>query len=78
MFNLPLPKLLLSDTKLVKKSKKVKTSICIARLIYVTETEPPAVILVTAQPANTALGSDPTTSRRQRQPASRSPPPLLI
>jgi len=37
---------------------------------FVTETEPPGRIQVTAQTANTALRSDPTTSHRQRQPAS--------
>ena len=68
----------------VLKKVKVKTSICIARLmhqapltrIYVTETAPPGRYLGhrPLQPANKALGSDPTTSRRQRQPASRSRP----
>jgi len=56
---------------------KVKTSICIARLMYKTpltrisslKLSREAVLGHRPQPANTVLRSDPTTSRRQRQPA---------
>ena len=77
-----------AETTQQREGKKVKTSICIARLMYktpltrifITETEPPGRFEVTAQPANTVLCSDPTTGHRQRQLAVglhlRNPSPM--
>jgi len=63
----------------LRKKVKVKTSICIASLMYKTplmrscssslKLSCQAVLGHRPQPANTALHRDPTTSHRQRQPA---------